>query len=551
MARSGAMSSAIMASGTLVSRILGFAKTILITVAIGSLTSVADIFQIANNLPNYIYVLVAGGVFNAVLVPQVIKASKASADDGADYISRLLTLAVIGLAGITLVVVACTVPIIRVMTQDWSDQQLALGVTFALFTFPQIFFYGLYTVVGQVLNAKGAFGWYMWAPVVNNLVAIAGLLVFIQQFGSFAQAEHSLESWTSSQTLLLAGVSTLGVALQALVLFWPLQRLGLGLRPKFGWRGIGLSQAAKLSVWTLATGIVANLAFLALTRTASIPTGFRDEYLSMDPPQHIAGSASLDQAAMLYSLPHGVIGLSIATVLFNSMAAASASGDDESLKVSLSKALRYSGIATIFCTMAMIVFAGPLGMLFSGGVPESGAVIGQVFAVIALGAPFMTTAFMLGRLFYSREDARTPFMVQLAVSVLTVIAAVVISRTLPPHLVVFAVAACYAGQNIISTLLYHVIAVRTIGDYRISEVLDTHIRAIAAALVTAVLATVALYFMGGWDPEGWPWTSQITAIGALAVGGVISAVIYLLMLRVLRLKELPELMAPLTARLRR
>ena len=551
MARSGAMSSAIMASGTLVSRILGFAKTILITVAIGSLTSVADIFQIANNLPNYIYVLVAGGVFNAVLVPQVIKASKASADDGADYISRLLTLAVIGLAGITLVVVACTVPIIRVMTQDWSDQQLALGVTFALFTFPQIFFYGLYTVVGQVLNAKGAFGWYMWAPVVNNLVAIAGLLVFIQQFGSFAQAEHSLESWTSSQTLLLAGVSTLGVALQALVLFWPLQRLGLGLRPKFGWRGIGLSQAAKLSVWTLATGIVANLAFLALTRTASIPTGFRDEYLSMDPPQHIAGSASLDQAAMLYSLPHGVIGLSIATVLFNSMAAASASGDDESLKVSLSKALRYSGIATIFCTMAMIVFAGPLGMLFSGGVPESGAVIGQVFAVIALGAPFMTTAFMLGRLFYSREDARTPFMVQLAVSVLTVIAAVVISRTLPPHLVVFAVAACYAGQNIISTLLYHVIAVRTIGDYRISEVLDTHIRAIAAALVTAVLATVALYFMGGWDPEGWPWTSQITAIGALAVGGVISAVIYLLMLRVFRLKELPELMAPLTARLRR
>lgn len=551
MARSGAMSSAIMASGTLVSRILGFVKTILITVAIGSLTSVADIFQIANNLPNYIYVLVAGGVFNAVLVPQVIKASKASADDGADYISRLLTLAVIALAGITLVVVACTVPIIRVMTQDWSDQQLALGVTFALFTFPQIFFYGVYTVVGQVLNAKGAFGWYMWAPVVNNIVAIAGLLIFIRQFGSFAEAEHSLESWTSAQTLLLAGVTTLGVALQAVVLFWPLQRLGLGLRPKFGWRGIGLSQAAKLSVWTLATGVVANLAFLALTRTASIPTGFREQYLEMDPPQHIAGSASLDQAAMLYSLPHGVIGLSIATVLFNSMAAASAQGDDETLKASLSQALRYSGIATIFCTMAMIVFAGPLGMLFSGGVPESGAVIGQVFAVIAIGAPFMTTAFMLGRLFYSREDARTPFMVQLAVSILTVAAAVIISQTMPPHLVVFAVAACYAGQNILMTLLYHVIAVRTIGDYRTAEVIDTHIRAIAAALVTAVAATVVLYAMGGWDPEGWPWSSQLSAIGTLAIGGLVSAVIYLFMLKGFKLKELPELMAPLTARLRR
>lgn len=551
MARSGAMSSAIMASGTLVSRVLGFVKTILITVAIGSLASVADIFQIANNLPNYIYVLVAGGIFNAVLVPQVIKASKASADDGADYISRLLTLAILGLAGVTLVVLACTAPIIRVMTQDWSEQQLSLGITFALFTFPQIFFYGVYTVVGQVLNAKGAFGWYMWAPVVNNIVAIAGLLVFIQQFGAFAEAGHTVESWRTPQTFWLAGMATLGVASQALVLLWPLKRLGLDLRPKFGWRGIGLSQAARLSGWTLATGIVANLSFLALTRTSSIPTGYRDEYLAMDPPQHIAGGASLDQAAMLYSLPHGVIGLSIATVLFNSMAAASADRDTDTLKASLSKALRYSGIATIFCTMAIIVFAGPLGMLFSGGIAASGAVIGQVFAVIAIGAPFMTTAFMLGRLFYAQEDARTPFLVQAAVSVLTVIAAVLIARTVAPHLVIYAVAACYAGQNILTTLIYHVIAVRRIGDYHVGEVLDTHVRCLGAALVTAVAGTVLLYAMGGWAPDGWPWQSQLTALAALAVGGVVTALIYLLMLRIFRLRELPELMRPVLSRLRR
>lgn len=551
MARSGAMSSAIMASGTLVSRILGFLKTILITVAIGSLASVADIFQIANNLPNYIYVLVAGGVFNAVLVPQVIKASKASADDGADYISRLLTLAVIGLAGMTLVVVACTAPIIRAMTQDWTEQQISLGITFALFTFPQIFFYGLYTVVGQVLNAKGAFGWYMWAPVLNNVLAIAGLLVFIQQFGSFSETHHTVESWRSAQTFWLAGMSTVGVAAQALVLLWPLRRLGLDLRPKFGWRGIGLSQAAKLSGWTLATGVVANLAFLALTRTASIPTGYRDDYLAMDPPQHIAGGASLDQAAMLYSLPHGVIGLSIATVLFNSMAAASAGDDREGLKASLSQALRYSGIATIFCTMAIIVFAGPLGMLFSGGVAASGAVIGQVFTVIAIGAPFLTISFMLGRLFYAQEDARTPFLVQTLVAALTVLAAVVISRTVAPHLVIYAIAAVYAGQNILTTVIYHLVAVRRIGDYHLGEILDTHLRSLGAALVTGAAATALLYAMGGWDPDGWPWQSQLTALAALAIGGVVSGLIYVLMLRVFKLRELSEIMRPIAARLGR
>ena len=100
MQSSGARASAIMASGTLVSRILGFVKTFLITVAIGSAATMADVFQLANTLPNLIYVLIAGGVFNAVLVPQIIKASK-SEDEGADYISRLLTLAVIALLVIT------------------------------------------------------------------------------------------------------------------------------------------------------------------------------------------------------------------------------------------------------------------------------------------------------------------------------------------------------------------------------------------------------------------------------------------------------------------
>ena len=89
MQKSGARASAVMASGTLVSRVLGFVKTFLITVAIGSATTMADVFQLANTLPNLIYVLIAGGVFNAVLVPQIIKASKA-ADDGADYILSLI-----------------------------------------------------------------------------------------------------------------------------------------------------------------------------------------------------------------------------------------------------------------------------------------------------------------------------------------------------------------------------------------------------------------------------------------------------------------------------
>ena len=167
MQSSGARASAIMASGTLVSRILGFVKTFLITVAIGSAATMADVFQLANTLPNLIYVLIAGGVFNAVLVPQIIKASK-SEDEGADYISRLLTLAVIALLVITAAVLLCVGPIMRLMGPGWSQEQLAMGTMFAVITFPQIFFYGLYTVVGQEeAAARASQGWQRAASVLR------------------------------------------------------------------------------------------------------------------------------------------------------------------------------------------------------------------------------------------------------------------------------------------------------------------------------------------------------------------------------------------------
>jgi len=539
-----------MASGTLVSRILGFVKTVLLTVAVGSVTTVSDIFELANTLPNLIYVLVAGGIFNAVLVPQIIKASR-NEDAGADYISRLLTLAVLALLGVTAAVVVVAGPIIRTMGTGWSDGQLALGTTFALFTFPQIFFYGLYTVVGQVLNAKGAFGAYMWAPVLNNVVAIAALLVFVQQFGAYAQDPHTLENWTPAKTWLLAGTATLGVALQALVLFLPLKRLGLGLRPRFGWRGIGLSAAARLGGWTLATGLIANLAFLALTKVAAVPTGAREQYLAMDPPQQIAGVAALNQASMLYSLPHGVIGLSIATVLFNRMAAASTDGDRAGMVASLSSSLRITGVATVFATVALVVYAGPLGMLFSGGVAPAGAVVGQVVAVIAVGAPFMSVSFMLGRAFYAQEDARTPFLVQVGVALFTVGCAAAIWRLVPPDRMIFAVAACYAAQNVLSTVLYHVVLTRRIGDYGLARILDSHVRVLAASLLAGAAGVLALHLLGGYDPHGFPWRSQLTAVVTLAVGGTAMGLAYLVGLRLFRVRELDGLLRPLLARLGR
>ena len=166
----GAKASAIMAAGTMISRVLGFARTSLLAIAIGSTALVGDVFETANTIPNVIYMLLAGGVFNVVLVPQIIKQAK-KPDRGADYTSRLITLAAIIIGAFTIALTLLAAPIIQGLTLGWSDAKLALGTAFALWTLPQIFFYGMYAVIGQVLNAHGRFGAYMWAPVANNVIA--------------------------------------------------------------------------------------------------------------------------------------------------------------------------------------------------------------------------------------------------------------------------------------------------------------------------------------------------------------------------------------------
>ncbi|MDY3049877.1 MAG: murein biosynthesis integral membrane protein MurJ [Rothia sp. (in: high G+C Gram-positive bacteria)] len=551
MARSGAFSSAIMAAGTLVSRVLGFVKTFLLTVALGATTTVGDIFETANTLPNLIYVLVAGGIFNAVLVPQIIKAAQHD-DGGSDFVSRLVTLAVTGIGAVTVLVLAFSWPIISIMGSRWTPEQQHFGWIFALWCLPQIFFYGLYTILGQVLNARGAFGWYMWAPVLNNLVAIAALCLFIFVFGpqnvSSNPPFHHLGSWTSAQTILLAGSATLGVALQALILFIPLRSTGLKLRPAFGWRGIGLGAAAHLAGWTLATGIISNLAFMYLTKVAAGVVGAREDLLAQG--IQIPGVQALNYSSMLYSLPHGVIGLSIATVLFNRMSSASQKDDQASVAAALSSGLRTASIATIFCAVLLVVFAGPIGMIFGGGSQQAGAVIGQTLALIALGGPFLTIAFMMGRVFYSQEDAKTPFYIQLFSAVLILAMGFTASQLAPQH-IIYGLALTYALQNILAVYLSHRVLIRRWGDYGVYELVSTHARVAFASLGAGLVGALALYLLGGYSFAGFAWSSRLAALLTVLLGSLVMLLAYYAFLLLFRVRELDSLLNPILAKIGR
>lgn len=546
-----ARSSAIMAAGTLLSRVLGFGKTWMLVAALGLGSTVNDTFINANNLPNLIFLLVAGGVFNAVLVPQIIKASKAP-DRGADYISRLMTLAVLVLLSLTLLVTLFAPTVIELTTQGYSPQQKSLAVTFAFWCLPQIFFYGLYALLTQVLNAHGAFGPAMWAPILNNVVAIAGLAMFIGIFGANEANPHTLANWGPEHTFLVAGFSTIGVISQTAILLVPLLRLKLGLRPRFGWRGVGLGQAAKLSVWTLLTAAVGQLAFLYVMRVATIPGAERLRLEGAGDPaaSGLPGNAVLEVASQLYLLPHSIIAISLATVLFNRMARASQDGNRVELREALSHGLRTMAVATVFGALALFALAGPLGMFFSGGQRQDGAMLAQTLTILALSTPFMSANFMMSRVFYAKEDARTPFYIQMVLALTNVVAAFGI-QFLPFEQIIFSIAILYTGGNILSVVVSAFFLRRLLGHLDGPRIANSYIRMGYAALGSAVAGAGALWLLGSYSPDGFAWRSPTAALVSIAVVGPVMLFAYLLLLRAFRVTELRDLLRPLLGRLGR
>lgn len=542
-----AAASAIMAAGTTVSRMLGFVRTALLAVAIGQTTLMADVFEKANSIPNIIYLLLAGGMFNVVLVPQLIKAAKRP-DGGADYTSRLLTLTASVLAAGTVLVTLAAYPIIIALTRDWSEEMLLLGTAFALWTLPQIFFYGLYAVVGQILNANAKFGWYMWAPVLNNVIAIAVIISYIFAFGAHQTGSDQLAEWSATHTTWLAGGHTVGIIAQAALLLWPLSRLGLKLRPKFGLRGMGLRQTGQVAGWTLVTMLIGNVANLLYLRLISGATAARREMGTEG--ASIPGEAATNVAELIAILPHSVFVLSIATVLFNQLSHSMHIGETDRARQLVNQGLRIFAIPIMFFMVAVLVLSGPLGRIFAGSGEDAhlaGAAVGQLLVLLALGMPFRSGQFYLLRTFYAAEDAKTPMWVFTTIAVvgltITYGGAQFIENQYVPYLVVGA----FSGLHLLQYVICHVLVVRRWGSFGFGAVLSAYTRSGFAAVAAGIIGAGVLWLLGGYS-FGFAWNSILTAIISCAVVGIVMAAVFVLALRWLRVPEFGLLMESLARR---
>lgn len=538
-------SAAVMASGTLVSRVLGLVRAAMLAAAIATVGGAADAFSVANKLPTIIYMLIAGGVLNAVLVPQIVRAMR-QPDGGNRYVNQLLTLGTGVLAGVTALLTAGASVLLTLYAATMRAEWQPLALAFAYICLPQLFFYGLYTLLGQVLNARGNFGPYMWAPALNNVVSIIGLAVYLYLFGEYQYATATPADWDATRIWLVAGTATAGIAAQALVLLIPLHRSGFRLRPVFKFRGSGLGRASKVAGWAFAALSAGQLGYLVISNLA-VAAGAAGSELGIT----IAGNASYDHAFTIFMLPQSLITVSLVTAMFTRLSHHAAAGEAARVRDQLSMGLRTLAVFTVFATAALMVLAIPIVALILAGSPTWAAqqAIGHVVVAFALGLVPIGAWTMVQRVYFAYEDTKSLFLIQIPMMLIVVASCGVAYLFFPPTWwVVVGAALGTTLSNSFGALVSYLALRKKLPSLDGGRVLRTHLRLILAVLPPTLLGWGLLHV----------WGVEAGVFGSLArvvVIGLLMGVGYLVLLRLLNVSELDGLivrvlsmLGPLTRR---
>jgi len=531
-----------MAAGTLVSRMLGLLRSVLTVWALGSTTGIANTWATANSLPNIIYLLLAGGVINAVLVPQITRALEHS-DGGKAYTDRIVTLTLTILLGVTVIGMALAPWVYQIYDhKNVTGDKLHVATAFTLICLPQIFFYGVYTILGQVLNARGRFGAFMWSPALANVVIILGLVWFIAAYPHGQNGVPPYSGWTTEMILVLALPATLAIVAQALVLVPVLKRAGYSFTPNFKFRGVGLRSASTMAGWAFAAVIVQQLGLIVTSR------------LLNSQPDGEPGKGAQDQAFLLFTLPHSLITVSLVTALFTRMSIAAGRNETDKVKDDMTTGIRLSGLASVMLTFGCFALVFPLVSAMFGADPDTRWAIGSMAIAMLVGLVPYSLCLVIQRVFYAYNDAKTPFWMQI------VCTGIAVALTLPwfflqdttilghpgAHWVGVGVGLAQTISNVVQAAVGFVLLKRRFGSVDLSETVRTYVRlAIAAIIATGVTLLVSFLVH-----QVAPVTRVESLVELLIIGPLFLAVYFLVASR-LRVQEINSLLGPITRRLRR
>lgn len=537
--------SSIMAAGTLVSRLLGFIRSALLLALIGSIGA-NDAFNVANNLPNTIYNLIASSVLSAILVPQIVRALERGNDE--EFINRLLTLFTVGLLGLTVVCTAAAPGFVYLYASQMDARWVSLAIVFAFWSLPQIFFYGLYSLWGQLLNAKGSFGPYMWAPVVNNVCGIIGLGAFWWVLGTDKDWASDPAVWTAGPIAILAGSSTASIIIQALILLIPLYRTGFRLRLVWGVRGHGLREVSTIASWAFASLALAQIAFLFVTNIAGAANGYATETGEV-----VATITAHNIAFQVFMIPQSTIVTSVTTALFTSMSMLVASGKLRDVHAQFVQTQEALAVVTGFCGAALVAGAVPVMQLVMPAAARSDvAIFAELLALFGLSTPLFGVWGIAQRLFLSFNDAKSLFYLQIPMGLTQAAFVVVAWLAMPPR---WWVPMASLGEG----LLYGVGAAgalvlleRRLKAPVVVPIIRVVWQTMLAAMVAAGAGWGVLHLIGPYAPLGvGTAATMFGALWRIGATGCVMLAVYLAILAALKNRGLVTLTESVRRRRRR
>ena len=521
--------SGIMAIGTILSRITGFFRAILAVAVLGT-ALLADSYNVANTMPNILYNLLVGGALTAIFVPQLVR-SFSDEDGGHGFASRLVTT----ISGILLLLVIVGVifapALVRLYAPEFSTQgfekEFSIAVAFTRYCLPQIFFLGLFTMLGQVANARGSFAPLMWAPIANNLVVIvvfAGVLVMQQTL--------TVENITDGQIQLLGWGTTLGIIVQALILIPVVKRSGIRLRPIFGVAGLGKSFS--LAGWTLVYVLISQLGYL-ITVNVATSAAVRSAQAGIATG---VGFTPFTSAYYIMLLPYSIVTISIVTALLPHLSKLAIEKNVEEVKKQLIRAIRLCGVVTVPSSIAFLLFGSLMTeVLYFGISSEDSRYIGYVLSALSLGLVAFSINLILIRGFNAFEDTKTQVLSILIINIISSGLSYLFLETLKSDQVTIGLGLAFAFSYIVGLFVTISLLKKHVGRFEYSQFIGQHLRLYSASLL-AMLPFFAISYYFNWISDDAQPLIGVLRLAFVLLGGGVS---FLLLAHAFKITEIATL----------
>jgi len=494
-------SSAIIAVGSVLSRMTGLVSLTLLVAVISSSNALSDAYHAANGVPNILYELLVGGILSAALVPLLV--ARLDEEDH-EATSAIVTVAV-SAVGLATVAAFAAIPALswfwslnRPASLDVDAYRRVVSLLLAWFV-PQIFFYGLVTIVTALLHARGRFAAAAFAPVVNNLVVIAVLLTLRQRGTDLVTPDGVLGRALDDRAALalLGAGTTAGVITTALVLLPALWGGGYRLRPSRRWRHPAVAQLLRMSGW-MAAYVVAN----------QVTSAVLVQVANLGPPGTVS---AFDTAYRYFIVPHGLLAVSLITALLPSQARFVVRGDQAGLRHQYAVGLRMTALVITPAALAVVFLARPGIDLVTSRSADLDALSWPLVA-FGVGLPGFSLYLYCLRIFFAHRDTRTPFRINLFENVVQIGLSVALG-------VPYGATGLAAAHSVAYTISA-VVAFRA-ANLRVGKVPLRAVRplvGVAAAAVCAATVTSAAFALAGWGGR------TLAPVAALLMGSAVLAV---------------------------